>query len=109
MYVYTFHCIYEGIKSKQHRRFNYLIFCTFSEAGLLTGMSESRIMDLGAVLFLCRHYYSSKHEVEINKALKQMLELGAIERSVTMYNSQSVIVNKTANTYPYCFDNRNLN
>ena len=52
---------------------------------------------------------SSKKEVEIDKALKQMLESGVIERSDAVYYSHPVIVNKTADTYRFCIDYRKLN
>ena len=52
---------------------------------------------------------SSKKEVGIEKALKEMLASGVIERSDAVYYSHPVIVNKTADTYRFCIDYRGLN
>lgn len=52
---------------------------------------------------------SVKKEVEIDKALKEMLLNKIIERSNAVYYSHPVIVQRTANTFRFCIDYRNLN
>ena len=52
---------------------------------------------------------SSRKEIEIKKALDEMLSLGIIESSSAVYYSHPVVVQKTADTYRFCIDYRLLN
>ena len=51
---------------------------------------------------------SSRKEIQIKKALDEMLSLGIIEPSNAVYYSHPVVVQKTADTYRFCIDYRLL-
>jgi hypothetical protein len=52
---------------------------------------------------------SAKKEVEIDKALKEMLLNKIIEPSSAVYYSHPVIVQRTLNSFRFCIDYRRLN
>ena len=52
---------------------------------------------------------SAKKDFELDKALKEMLLHKIIEKSNAVYYSHPVIVQRTANTFRFCIDFRNLN
>jgi hypothetical protein len=52
---------------------------------------------------------SAKKDFELDKALKEMLLHKIIEKSNALYYSHPVIVQRTANTFRFCIDFRNLN